>query len=182
MSYIRSSYINTENPEFVNFIHYDQDEHLKIMEQLISNTHYTFTPPLQTDCFPVMPFEMSCMTPVVQPIIPPTPQQIQSQQQLKNKMIVNKTENVDIIGNENENETETDDEIKHSRRKLTNTKLTDEEYKTRRKLQARESARRARKKKNDFIKEQKMKLEILEKKNRLLRLELERIKNQPLIT
>jgi hypothetical protein len=164
MYYIRSSYIDKETIVMLDFTPYDPDAHLKIMEQLISHAPYSVTPQLQSDSYPITP-EISCMTPVVQPIIPPSPQQ------LKNNMVVNEAD-----------ENKTDDEdmmvvVKRGRRKLTDQQLTPEEARMRKRILARESARRCRKNKRDLIEEQKKHIEMIKKKNNQLLRELERIQN-----
>jgi hypothetical protein len=159
---------NYGNKSFIDVVFDDPDYHLKIMYQLIHQTPTKQKKIPNTNtfvCYPVTPFEVSQMEPVFQPIIPII---IPIQQTQDNNVVMN------VIGNIGMNQIITNP----SKRGRPEKKITDDEYLTRRRELARESARRCRKKKRDLAEEAKKKLKMLQEKNKSLLLELTKLKTE----
>jgi hypothetical protein len=152
---ISSSYIkNKETMDYIDFIPYDQDDHLKVMTRLIYGVETETEPDLEPStqfksvCYPITFQEINEMSPAIQPIIPPVP---------KPK---SKTEQTEQLLNVDEKK---------------NPKTNEEKLMRKREI-AREGARRSRKRKRDFFEKEFLKLKELEEKNKFLREELEKLK------
>jgi hypothetical protein len=159
---------NYGNKSFIDVVFDDPDYHLKIMYQLIHPTQLKHKKLPNTNTpvsYPITPFEVSQMEPVVQPIIPII---IPIQQTQDNNVVMN------VVGNIGMNQINTNP----SKSGRPGKKITDDEYLTRRRELARESARRCRQKKRELIEESKKKLKMLREKNKSLLLELTKLKTE----